>query len=70
MRASLRAIWASAAPLWGEHAGYIDTRGAAVAQAMLAAAEIVGPDGAVVLSDFAPFERGRAQPRRPASWTS
>jgi SAM-dependent methyltransferase len=77
LRASLRAIWASAAPLWGEHAGHIDTRGAVVTQAMLdaaclhrrarvlelacgpggvgmAAAEIVGPDGAVVLSDFAP----------------
>ena len=77
LRASLRAMWASAAPAWGEHAGYVDTRGAVVAQAMLdsaglqrgehvlelacgpggvgiAAAEIVGPDGAVVLSDVAP----------------
>jgi SAM-dependent methyltransferase len=77
LRASLRAIWASAAPSWGQHAGHIDTRSALVAQAMLdaaglhrgarvielacgpggvgmAAAEIVGPDGAVVLSDFAP----------------
>jgi SAM-dependent methyltransferase len=77
LRASLRAMWASAAPAWGEHAGYVDTRGAVVARAMLdsaglqrgervlelacgpggvgiAAAEIVGPDGAVVLSDVAP----------------
>src|SRR5271166_5914764 len=75
MDTNLRAIWASAAPSWGEHAGHIDTRGALVTQAMLdaaclhrgarvlelacgpggvgiAAAEIVGPGGAVVLSDF------------------
>ena len=77
LRASLRAIWASVAPSWGEHADYVDTRGAVVAQAMLdsaclhpggrvielacgpggvgmGAAAIVGADGAVVLSDFAP----------------
>jgi hypothetical protein len=35
LRASLRAMWASAAPSWGEHADYVDTRGAAVAEAML-----------------------------------
>jgi SAM-dependent methyltransferase len=35
LRASLRAMWASAAPSWGEHADYVDTRGAAVADAML-----------------------------------
>ncbi len=69
-------MWASVAPSWGEHAGFIDTRGAFVARAMLeavslrrgqcvlelaagpgsvglAAAEIVGPDGTVVLSDIA-----------------
>lgn len=77
LHAALRGIWATAAPAWGEHAGYIDTRAAAVTQAILdaaclqrgahvlelgcgpggvgiAAADIVGPDGAVVLSDFAP----------------
>ena len=77
LRASLRAIWASVAPSWGELAEHVDTRGAVVAQAMLdsaglergdrvlelacgpggvgmAAAAIVGPDGAVVLSDIAP----------------
>ena len=70
-------MWASVAASWGEHAGYVDARSAAVAQTMLdaaglhhgervlelacgpggvgiVAAEIVGPDGAVVLSDFAP----------------
>ena len=102
LRASLRAMWASAAPAWGEHADYVDTRGAVVAQAMLdaaglqrgervlelacgpggvgiAAAEIVGPDGAVVLSDFAPEMTAIAAERakmpalrtsRPAKWTS
>jgi SAM-dependent methyltransferase len=77
LRASLRAIWASVAPSWGELAEQVDTRGAVVAQAMLdsaglqrgqrvlelacgpggvgiAAAAIVGPSGAVVLSDIAP----------------
>jgi SAM-dependent methyltransferase len=77
LRASLRAIWASVAPSWGELAEHVDTRGAVVAQAMLdsaglqrgervlelacgpggvgmAAAAIVGPGGAVVLSDIAP----------------
>jgi SAM-dependent methyltransferase len=77
LRASLRAIWASVAPSWGELAERVDTRGAVVAQAMLdsaglqrgervlelacgpggvgmAAAAIVGPGGAVVLSDIAP----------------
>lgn len=77
LRAALHAMWASAAPSWGEHADYVDTRGAAVAEAMLdaarlqtgqrvielacgpggvgiAAAAIVGPSGAVVLSDVAP----------------
>jgi SAM-dependent methyltransferase len=77
LRTSLRAIWASAAPAWDKHAGYVDTRGSAATEAMLdaaslnrgdrvlelacgpggvgiAAAEIVGPDGAVVLSDLVP----------------
>jgi len=77
LRASLRAIWASVAPSWGELAEHVDTQGAVVAQAMLdaaglesgervlelacgpggvgiAAAAIVGPGGAVVLSDIAP----------------
>src|SRR6476469_3496258 len=73
----LHAMWSSAAPSWGEHADFVDERGAVVGQAMLAAAdvrpgdhvlelgcgpggvglsaaEIVGADGQVVLSDVAP----------------
>jgi SAM-dependent methyltransferase len=38
LRSSLRAMWASVAPSWGEHADYVETRGAAVAEAMLDAA--------------------------------
>ncbi len=76
LRASFRSMWASVAASWGEHAGFVDARGAVVAQAMLdaadlrrgervlemacgpggvgiAAAEAVGPAGAVVLSDIA-----------------
>jgi SAM-dependent methyltransferase len=90
LRASLRAIWTSAAPSWGEHAGHIDTRSAGVTQAMLdaaclhrgarvlelacgpggvglAAAEIVGPDGAVVLSDVAPEMTAIAAQRAQAA---
>jgi SAM-dependent methyltransferase len=77
LRASLRAIWTSAAPSWGEHAGYLDDRAVVVTQAMIdavdlhrgervlelacgpggvgiAAADVVGANGSVVLSDFAP----------------
>jgi ubiquinone/menaquinone biosynthesis C-methylase UbiE len=77
LREASRAMWASVAAAWGEHAGYVDSRSAAVARTMLdasgvhhgervlelacgpggvgiVAADIVGPDGAVVLSDFAP----------------
>lgn len=73
----LHAIWSAAAQAWGQHADYVDDRGAVVTEAMLgavglragervlelacgpggtglAAAEIVGPDGEVVLSDIAP----------------
>src|ERR1700754_4681519 len=73
----LHAMWSSAAPSWGEHADFVDERGAVVGQAMLAAAdirpgddvlelgcgpggvgfsaaEVVGADGQVVLSDVAP----------------
>ena len=73
----LHAMWSAAAPSWGEYADYVDDRGAAVGEAMLAAAairpgeavlelgcgpggvgfsaaELVGPDGQVVLSDVAP----------------
>src|ERR1700676_4200905 len=38
LRESLRAIWASAASSWGEHAAYVDAREAGVTRAMLAAA--------------------------------
>jgi SAM-dependent methyltransferase len=34
LRAALRGIWASAAPSWGEHAGYVDDRAARVTQEM------------------------------------
>lgn len=40
LRASLRAMWAAAAPSWGQQADYVDTRGAAVAEAMLDAASL------------------------------
>jgi SAM-dependent methyltransferase len=40
LRASLRAMWASAAPSWGEQADYVDTRGVAVTEAMLDAARL------------------------------
>jgi SAM-dependent methyltransferase len=76
LRESLRGIWSSAAASWGEHAAYVDERGATVTQAMIgaanlqrgddvielacgpggvgiAAAQIVGSDATVVLSDFA-----------------
>jgi SAM-dependent methyltransferase len=88
--AALRAIWGSAAPAWGTHAEYVDTRGAAVAQSMIdaaslrkgdcvlelacgpggvgiAAAPIVGPDGAVVLSDFVPEMTAIAAERATAA---
>ncbi|MDT5016258.1 MAG: hypothetical protein QOD39_2418 [Mycobacterium sp.] len=88
--AALRAIWGTAAPAWGTHAEYVDTRGAEVAQAMivaaslsagdcvlelacgpggvgLAAAPIVGPDGAVVLSDFVPEMTAIAAERATAA---
>ncbi|WP_006246173.1 class I SAM-dependent methyltransferase [Mycolicibacterium tusciae] len=40
LRASLRAMWASVAPSWGQHADYVDTRGAVVADGMLDAAHL------------------------------
>src|SRR3954465_5359812 len=90
LRAALHAMWASAAPSWGEHADYVDTRGAVVAEAMLAAARlqagervlelacgpggvgiaaatIVGPNGAVVLSDVAPEMTAIAAERAKAA---
>ena len=88
-------MWASVAGSWGEHADYVDARGAAAAEKMLeltapqpgervlelacgpgglglAAAELVAPDGEVVLSDVAAemtsiasarAERARAEQR-------
>jgi SAM-dependent methyltransferase len=38
LRASLRGMWATVAPQWGEHADYVDTRGEAVMTEMLSAA--------------------------------
>ena len=40
LRASLRAIWSTAAHAWGEHAEYVDSRSDAVTQAMLDAAAL------------------------------
>jgi enediyne biosynthesis protein CalE5 len=76
LRGQVHGMWASVAPAWGEHAGYADTRGAAITAKLLelsaprpgervlelacgaggtgiAAAELVGPAGEVVLSDVA-----------------
>lgn len=73
----LHSMWSTVAPQWGQYADFVDERGAAVGQAILAAAdvrpgdhvlelgcgpggvgiaaaEIVGADGHVVLSDVAP----------------
>jgi ubiquinone/menaquinone biosynthesis C-methylase UbiE len=77
IRTQVHAMWASVADRWGEHADYIDERGAQLTARLLAlaapqpgervlelacgtggvgiaAAERVGPTGAVVLSDVAP----------------
>jgi enediyne biosynthesis protein CalE5 len=77
LRARLHGMWAAVAGSWGEHAGYVDSRGAEATERMLeltapvpgervlelacgpgsvglAAAERVGPDGEVVLSDVVP----------------
>ena len=74
MRTRVHGMWASVAGRWGEHANYVDARGASVTANMLdltnpcagervlelacgaggvglAAAERVGPEGEVVLSD-------------------
>ena len=40
LRDALHRMWASVAPSWSQHATYVDTRGAAVAQAMLEAAGV------------------------------
>jgi ubiquinone/menaquinone biosynthesis C-methylase UbiE len=77
IRSQVHAMWGSVAHRWGEHADYIDARGAALTARLLAlasprpgervlelacgtggvgiaAAELVGPIGEVVLSDVAP----------------
>jgi SAM-dependent methyltransferase len=74
--AMLHSMWAAVAPAWGEHAAYVDARGAELSERMLAltapeagedvlelasgagglglaAAELVAPDGEVVISDVA-----------------
>src|SRR3954468_3430680 len=76
IRTTVHAMWASVADRWGEHADYIDARGAHLTARLLAltspqpgervlelacgtggvgiaAAELVGPTGEVVLSDVA-----------------
>src|SRR5881392_3118880 len=55
-RAHVHAMWAAVAPNWADHADSVDDRLAAVTAALLdgaglAAAERVGPTGAVVLTD-------------------
>ena len=73
----LHAMWSAVAPSWSRYADFVDKRGIAVNEAMLAAvdigpgdrvlelgsgpgglgiaaAELVGPDGEVVLSDVVP----------------
>jgi SAM-dependent methyltransferase len=89
LRTSLRAVWSAAAPSWGMHADFIDSRSGAVTDAMigaaalgpgdhvlelgcgpggvgLAAAEVVGPNGHVVLSDIAPEMTAVAEERARA----
>jgi SAM-dependent methyltransferase len=50
LRASLSAMWASVAKSWGEHADFVDTRGAAVAESMLDAARLQSGDRAIELA--------------------
>ena len=50
LRASLRAMWGSVAPSWGSHADYVDSRGAAVAEAMLDAARLQAGERALELA--------------------
>jgi enediyne biosynthesis protein CalE5 len=77
LRQRLHRMWSSVAEGWAEHAAFVDSRGAAITDALLelaaprpgervlelacgaggtglAAAELVGPAGEVVLSDIAP----------------
>jgi enediyne biosynthesis protein CalE5 len=77
IRTQVHTMWANVADRWGEHADYIDARGAELTTRLLAlaapqpgervlelacgtggvgiaAAELVGPSGEVVLSDVAP----------------
>jgi SAM-dependent methyltransferase len=77
LRTNLHGMWGSVAGAWGDHAAYVDSRGAGVTERMLelcsvqpgdrvlelacgpgsvglAAAERIGADGEVVISDVAP----------------
>jgi ubiquinone/menaquinone biosynthesis C-methylase UbiE len=40
LRDALRTIWSTAAPAWGRHADYVDSRGAQLTQVMLDAADV------------------------------
>lgn len=40
LRDALRNIWSTAAPAWGEHADYVDARGAVITQVMLEVADV------------------------------
>jgi len=89
IRARLRAMWASVADGWAEHADYTDRRAADLTRLMLqrtdpqpgervlelasgpggtglAAAELVGPDGEVVVSDVVPAMTAIASARAAA----
>jgi SAM-dependent methyltransferase len=63
LRHSLHRMWASVAPAWTEHADDVDARGAGVADAMLAAAE-VGPGDRVLELACGPGGLGLAAAER------
>ena len=50
VRAALRGIWQSAAPAWAVHAEYVDSRGGAVADAMIEAGSVHSGDRVLELA--------------------
>ena len=61
LRASLRAIWASVAPAWGELAEHVDAQGAVVAQAMLDSAKALAMTAADLLAEPAVLARAKIE---------
>ena len=59
----LHAMWSSAAPSWGEHADFVDERGAVVGQAMLAAADVRPERRMCSNSGAVPAVSGSRRPR-------